>query len=475
MIPPDSAFVETRRRFFLRSAGGLGSIALAHLLNAEGGTVDSANPLAPKTPHFPPTAKNVIFLFMPGGPSQLDLYDPKPELKKWHGRPLPLSRTKDLKLAFIKPTAQAMASPREFRPCGQSGIEFSDYLPHISGCADDLCVVRSVHTDAFNHDPGELILMTGSMQFGRPSMGAWVVYGLGSETQDLPGFVVLSSGTSPSAGSNNWSAGFLPSAYQGTPFRSGGDPILYLQNPPEFSRPMQRARLDVLRQMNEKHQQETGDREIAARIASYELAFRMQVAAVDLLDFSKEPQSVQEMYGIGKEPTHSYAVNCLLARRMVERGVRFVLVAHGNWDDHNDLDKNLKKNCEITDQPAAALIRDLKQRGLLDSTLVIWGGEFGRTPMSQQQRADIAYGRDHHPNCFSMWLAGGGIRGGQAVGRTDELGLEIVEHPVHVHDVQATILQCLGFDHTRLTYHHMGRNFRLTDVEGTVARRLLRT
>jgi hypothetical protein len=445
-------------------------MALAQLLAAEDG-----NPLTPKPPHFPGSAKSVIFLFMPGGPSQIDLYDPKPGLKKWHGRALPLSLTKDLKLAFIKPTAQAVASPRDFKPCGQSGIELSDYLPHISGCADDLCVVRSLHTEAFNHDPGELVLMTGSMQFGRPSMGAWAVYGLGSETQNLPGFVVLSSGTSASAGSNNWSAGFLPSAYQGTPFRSGGEPILYLPNPKGFTQPMQRARLDVLRQLNEKHQQETGDTEIAARIASYELAFRMQTAAVELLDFSKEPQSMLEMYGVGREPMHPYAVNCLLARRMVERGVRFVLLAHGNWDDHNDLDKNLKKNCEITDQPAAALLKDLKQRGLLDSTLVIWGGEFGRTPMSQQQRTDIGYGRDHHPNCFSMWLAGGGVRGGQVVGKTDEFGLQIVENPVHVHDLQATILHCLGFDHTRLTYHHMGRGFRLTDVDGTVVRRLLKS
>jgi len=466
--------IETRRRFFQRAAGGIGSIALAHLMSVEGRTAP-IDPLAPRKPHFTGTAKNVIFLFMPGGPSQIDLYDPKPELKKWHGRSLPASLTKDLKLAFIKPTAQAVASPREFRPGGQSGIELSDYLPRLASCVDDMSLVRSVHTEAFNHDPGEMVLMTGHMQFGRPSLGSWVVYGLGSETRDMPGFVVLSSGTAPSAGSNNWSAGFLPSAYQGAPFRSSGDPILYLPNPPGFSRAMQRARLDALRRMNEKHEQETGDPEIATRVHSYELAFRMQLAAPELLDFKNEPQSVLDMYGVGQEPTNPYAVNCLLARRMVERGVRFVMLAHGNWDDHNDLDKNLKKNCDITDRPAAALLQDLKQRGLLDSTIVVWGGEFGRTPMSQQQRTDVGYGRDHHPNCFSMWLAGGGIRRGQVIGKTDDFGLQPVEDPVHVHDIQATLLHCLGFDHTRLTYPHMGRNFRLTDVEGSVVKKLLKS
>ncbi len=475
MNPTGTPSLDTRRRFLLRAGGGIGSIALAQLLARDGLAASTVNPLAPRQPQFKAAAKSVIFLFMPGGPSQIDLFDPKPELQKWHGKPLPLSLTKDLKLAFIKPTAQAVASPREFKQYGQSGIGLSDFLPHLGARADDLCLVRSLHTDAFNHDPGEMTLMTGSMQFGRPSLGSWVVYGLGSETQDLPGFVVLSSGGSASAGSNNWSAGFLPSAYQGTPFRSTGDPILYLPNAPGFSRPMQRARLDALRQLNEKRQNETGDGEIAARIASYELAFRMQIAAVELTDFSKEPKSVLDLYGVGREPTNRYAVNCLLARRMVERGVRFVMIAHGTWDDHNDLDKNLKKNCAITDQPAAALLEDLKQRGLLDSTLVVWGGEFGRTPMSQQQRTDIGYGRDHHPNCFSAWMAGGGIRGGQVVGKTDEFGLQVTEDPIHVHDLHATMLHCLGFDHTKLTYRHMGRDFRLTDVEGNVVRKLLKS
>jgi hypothetical protein len=448
------------RRHFL-------NLALADLMAAE------SNPLLPKTPHFPATARSVIFLFMPGGPSQIDLFDHKPELRKWHGKPLPASVTKDLKLAFIKPNANAAASPRSFARHGQAGAEISDLLPHLAKSADDLCIARGLHTDAFNHDPGELLLMTGSMQFGRPSMGAWVSYGLGSESSNLPGFVVLSSGTGPSAGSNDWSNGFLPSVYQGTPFRGSGDPILYLSNPDGFTREMQRSRLDAIRKMNEKRRRETGDVEIDARIASYELAFRMQMAAPELLDLSNEPKSLLDRYGLHREPTHQYGLHCLLARRMVERGVRFVMVSHGSWDDHNDLDKSLEKNCRITDQPAAALIADLKQRGLLDSTLVIWGGEFGRTPMTQQQRPDIAYGRDHHPNCYSMWLAGGGIRAGQTVGKTDELGLEAVEDRIHVHDLQATILHTLGFDHRKLTFLHSGRNFRLTDVEGKTAAKLL--
>ena len=456
------------RRHFLRAASGFGAFALADLLTKE------ASAHALRVPHFPATARSVIFLFMPGGPSQIDLLDHKPELRKWHGKPLPASATKDLKLAFIKPNANAVASPRPFSRHGQSGAEISDLLPHTAACADDLCILRGLHTDAFNHDPGELLLMTGSMQFGRPSMGAWVTYGLGSESQDLPGFVVLSSGTPPSAGANDWSNGFLPSTYQGTPLRSSGDPILYLSNPDGFSREMQRSRLDAIRRMNEKRLRDSGDAEIQARIASYELAFRMQMAAPELLDISREPRHILDEYGVNQEPTHQYGLHCLLARRMVERGVRFVLVPHGSWDDHNDLDKNLRKNCEITDKPAAALVRDLKRRGLLDSTLVVWGGEFGRTPMTQQQRPDIAYGRDHHPNGFSMWLAGGGIRPGQTVGKTDEFGLEAVEDRAHVHDLQATILHCLGFDHTRLTYPHAGRNFRLTDVEGNVISKLLK-
>lgn len=453
----------TRRQFLGRTAAGIGMMAVADLLRAEQGA------------HFPGTAKSVIFLYMPGGPSQLDLLDPKPELQKWHGKPLPASLTKDLKLAFIKPNANIVASPRTFARCGESGTEISDWLPHLAKRTDDICLLRAVHTEAFNHDPGEMVLMAGHMQFGRPSMGSWVVYGLGSESKDLPGFVVLTSGTPPSAGANNWSAGFLPSSFQGTPFRGSGEPIPFLASPTGYDAELQRARLDAISQMNRRRLAVVGDPEIEARIASYELAFRMQAAAPDLLDFSKESKATLDLYGVHQEPTHAYAANCLLARRMVERGVRFVLVSHGSWDDHNDLDKNLQKNCEITDRPAAALLADLKARGLLESTLVVWGGEFGRTPMTQQQRTDIGYGRDHHPNCYSMWLAGGGVRGGSVVGRTDDFGLQGVEDRVSVHDLQATMLHLLGFDHTRLTYSYMGRNFRLTDVHGDVVKKVLRT
>jgi hypothetical protein len=424
-------------------------------------------------PHHKATAKAVIFLYMPGGPSQLDLFDEKPMLREWHGKPLPPSATKGLKLAFIKSNAQAVASPHSFQRCGQSGAAISDLLPHLKGVADELSIVRGLHTNAFNHDPGELELMTGHMQAGRPSMGSWIVNGLGAETKNLPSFVVLNSGTPPSAGANNWSAGFLPSSFQGTPLRTTGEPIPFLATPTGWTQRDQRARLDLLRALNEQERIKTGDAEIEARIRNYELAFRMQSAAPELLDFSRETKSTLDLYGVNKEPTHSFASNCLLARRMVERGVRFVLLSHGSWDDHNDIDKNLAKNCAITDQPAAALIADLKRLGMLDSTLVVWGGEFGRTPMSQQQRSDLGYGRDHHPDAFTMWLAGGGIRAGQTIGRTDDFGLQVVEDKMHVHDLQATILHCLGLDHEKLTYRHMGRDFRLTDVDGHVVRKLL--
>jgi hypothetical protein len=330
-----------------------------------------------------------------------------------------------------------------------------------------------MHTEAFNHHPGQSLLFTGSTQFGRPTMGAWVSYGLGTESQDLPGFVVLSSGRGTSGGSMNWASGFLPSTYQGVVFRNSGDPILYLPNPPGVTNETQRARLDLIRQLNEERQAVTGDTAISSRIHSYELAFRMQMAAPGLLDFSKESPATLEMYGVSKEPTRPYGVNCLLARKMVEAGVRFIMLAHASWDDHQELNKKLKKNCDATDQPVGALLKDLKQRGLLDSTLVVWSGEFGRTPMGQLERIDEDPGRDHHPNCFSSWVAGGGVRGGQVIGKSDDIGLRVAEGGVHVHDLQATLLQCLGMDHTRLTYRHMGRDFRLTDVQGTVVKKML--
>ena len=468
--------VQSRRRFFQECAGGIGIMALAQLMEREGrGAVPEVNPLAPRKPHFPAKARNVIFMFMEGGPSQIDLFDPKPELQKWSGKPLPESMTKDLRLAFTKPNAAVLASPRTFKPFGRSGTEFSDFIPHIGACADDICLVRSMFTDAFNHHPGQLLLFGGSIQVGRPTMGAWVLYGLGSESQNLPGFVVLNSGVGTSGGTSNWSSGFLPSTYQGVVLRSSGDPVLYLSNPPGVTREMQRSGLDLLKDLNEEHLAQTGDLEIASRISSYELAFRMQMAGPELLDFSKESPETLAMYGVEDGPGKQFATNCLLARRMVERGVRFVMLTHASWDDHTDLNRKLKSHCEIADKPTAALIQDLKQRGMLDNTLVVWGGEFGRTPMVEiRDPRDVNNaGRDHHPLAFSLFLAGGGIKGGQVIGKTDDLCMNITEDKVHVHDLQATILHCLGLEHTRLTYHHMGRDFRLTDVAGNVVPKML--
>lgn len=475
MNAKDFVGIHSRRMFLRDVAGGIGTIALAHLLGQEGRAATADNPLAVKQPHFPAKAKNVIFLFMEGAPSQMDLLDPKPELQKWHGKPLPPSMTKDLKLAFIKPTASVLGSPFKFEKHGQCGMELSELLPHTATCADDICLVRSMYSEAFNHHPGQLFLFTGSMVGGRPTMGAWVTYGLGSESQNLPGFVVLTSGVGTSGGSDNFSSGFMPSTYAGTVLRNTGDPILYLSNPQGISRESQRARLDMLKALNEQHLANTGDVEIASRIHSYELAYRMQMSGPELLDFSKEPPETLEAYGVKKEPTRAFGTNCLLARRLVERGVRFVMLMHASWDHHSELNKGLRKNCGITDQPTAALLKDLKQRGMLDETLVVWGGEFGRTPMSEMRRPDEAEnaGRDHHPNGYSLWLAGAGIRGGQVIGRTDDLGLNIVEDKVHVHDLQATLLHCLGLDHTKLTYRHMGRDFRLTDVHGEVVKKML--
>lgn len=474
MRTQDLLQIHSRRRFFQSTAAGLGTIALSQLLAAEVKN-EPGNPLAPKPPHFPAKAKNVIFLFMEGAPSQMDLFDPKPELQRWHGKPLPPSMTKDLKLAFIKPTAAVLGSPRVFAKHGQCGMEFSDLLPHLATCADDLAMVRSMQSDAFNHHPGQLFLFAGHMIGGRPTMGAWITYGLGSESKNLPGFVVLSSGVGTSAGSDNFSNGFLPSLYAGTVFRNSGDPILYLSNPPGVTREAQRARLDALADLNQQHLAATGDREIASRIYSYELAYRMQAAAPELLDFSAESQSTLDAYGTTKDATKSFGTNCLLARRLVERGTRFVLLMHASWDHHSEINKNLPKQAIATDRPAAALIKDLKQRGMLDDTLVVWGGEFGRTPMSEMRRPEEAdnAGRDHHPDGYTILMAGGGIKGGQTIGKTDDLGLQIVEDKVHVHDLQATMLHCLGLDHTKLTYRHLGRDFRLTDVGGQVVNKLL--
>ena len=469
--------IQTRRDFFNRCAGGMGTAALYDLLAREGYAAElkAEDPLAPKAPHFAPKAKNVIFLFMEGAPSQMDLFDPKPALQKWHGKPLPPSMTKDLKLAFIKPTASVLASPRTFAPQGQCGMELSDLLPNLSKVADDICLVRSVRSDAFNHHPGQLLLFTGHTQLGRPTMGSWVTYGMGSESKNLPGFVVLTSGKGTSGGTDNFSSGFLPTTYSGTVFRGTGDPILYLSNPDGISIATQRARLDAIRDLNTERSMLTGDQEIASRIHSYELAFRMQSAAPELLDFSKESKATLEMYGVEQPATKAYGTNCLLARRLVERGVRFVMLMHASWDHHSSINTGIMQQCKATEQPAAALIRDLKQRGLLDSTLVVWGSEFGRTPMSEIRRPEEANnaGRDHHPEGFSLWMAGGGIKGGQVIGETDELGLTITRDPIHIHDLQATFLHLLGFDHKRLTYRFMGRDFRLTDVHGELVPKLM--
>ena len=424
--------------------------------------------MAPMDPHFTPRAKNVIFLFMTGGPSQIDLFDPKPELEKWDGQPLPESIAKSLQLAFIKPTAKVLASRREFRPAGQSDIELCEWLLHTAEIADDICLVRSMRGESVNHHPGQSLLMTGSPLLGRPTIGAWATYGLGSESQDLPGFVVLKTGSATQGSTGNWSNGFSPSTCQGVLFRGKGDAILHLSNPEGVTGRMQRQDLNVIREFNEAHLERTGDHEIASRIAAYELAFCMQATAPGLIDLAGEPEHIREMCGLNDEPPREYGALCLLARRLVERGVRFVLNQHAQWDHHSNLAKGLSSKCRTTDKPVAALIKDFKQRGLLDETLVIWAGEFGRTLLSEWRNPSdpASIDRDHHADGFSLWVAGGGIKGGQVIGKTDELGVTIAEDPVHVHDLQATLSHCLGLDHTKLTYRHMGRNFRLTDVGG---------
>jgi hypothetical protein len=468
MKPKDVA-----RRWFLQQCGvGLGSIALSHLL-ADTGFAATGNapedPLAPKQPQFAPKAKHVIYLFMAGAPSHLELYDNKPQLTKFDGTLPPADLLKGYRAAFINPNSKLMGPKFKFAKHGKSGLEVSELLPHISEVVDEIAIIKSMTTDAFNHAPGQLLMNTGAMQFGRPSMGSWVTYGLGSESKDLPAFVVFSSGkTGPSGGSSCWGSGFLPTVYQGVQFRSSGDPVLYLSNPPGVNAELQRDTFDSIRHLNQMRLAATGDPEISTRINSYEMAFRMQSSGPELIDLSREPKEILEMYGA--EPGKpSFANNCLLARRLVERGVRFVQLYHEAWDQHDHLVEDIRKNCVDTDQASAALIKDLKQRGLLKDTLVVWGGEFGRTPMVQGG----SNGRDHHPNAFAMWVAGGGIKGGVSVGESDELGFNVVKDQVHVHDLHATLLYLLGFDHTKLTYPFQGRNFRLTDVSGNVVKQLL--
>ncbi len=462
------------RRWFLQECGvGLGSLALLDLLTRGGcaapATPALPDPLAPKAPHFTPKAKRVIFLFMAGAPSQMELFDNKPGLARLDGTLPPADLIKNYRAAFINPSSKLLGPRFKFAKHGKCGAELSELLPHLATVVDDIAIVRSMVTDAFNHAPGQILMSTGSQQFGRPSFGSWVTYGLGSESQDLPGFIVFSSGAKgPSGGNSNWGSGFLPTAYQGVQFRSGGDPVLYLSNPRGVDPAVQRESLDALGRLNRMRLDAVGDPEIATRINSYEMAFRMQARAPEVMDLAREPQAVLDLYGA--EPgKSSFANNCLLARRLVERGVRFVQLFHEAWDQHSNLKNDLNKNCRATDRACAALIKDLKQRGLLEDTLVVWGGEFGRTPMVQGN----ADGRDHHPNAFTMWLAGGGIKPGITLGKTDDIGFDAVEDRVHVHDLHATLLHLLGFDHTKLTFKFQGRPFRLTDVFGEVVHKLL--
>jgi hypothetical protein len=469
------------RRQFLKSSGqlSLGAIALQTLGGKTSASATSIEPLAPRQPHFRPKAKRIIYLHMSGAPPHLDLFDYKPELVKRTGQFCPDEFTKGKKFAFTSGTPRLLGTPRNFSQCGKGGIWMSDAIPNFQSIADDVCVVRSMNTDQFNHAPAELLLFTGSPRQGRPSFGSWVTYGLGSENENLPGFVVLiSSGVQPSAGQSGWGSGFLPSVFQGVQCRSKGDPVLYVSDPPGMDRALRRRTLDALRDLNEMQAREFGHPETVTRIAQYELAYRMQVSVPEVMDISREPQKVLEDYG-AKPGDASFANNCLLARRLVEQGVRYVQLFDWGWDFHGtgpgeDIRDGLTNKCARTDKPVAALIRDLKQRGMLEDTLVIWGGEFGRTPFREGRTAEgKILGRDHYPDCFSILMAGGGIKPGFSYGQTDELGFSVVENKVHVHDLQATILHLLGFDHEKLTFRFQGRDFRLTDVHGQVVKDIL--
>jgi hypothetical protein len=470
MNPIRQHCLNVTRRHFLGGAGvSLGAIALNGLL-ARGAAPD---PLAPRKPHFAPKAKRVIHLFMAGAPSQLDLFDYKPELARLEGKPLPPSVYGSQRYAFIRADAAVLGPRFKFAKHGKCGAELSELLPHLAKVVDDVCLVKSLTTDQFNHAPAQIFFNTGFAQPGRPSLGSWVLYGLGAETRELPAFVVMSTGAGISGGSANWSSGFLPTIYSGVRFRNSGDPILNVSRPPGVSQKLQKDSLDLIRTLNEKRLAAEGDPEIATRIASYEMAFRLQTSAPELTDLSKESKETLDLYGCDPAKP-SFARACLLARRMIERGVRFVNIYHEGWDAHSNVSGNHKKNCKTTDQASAALVTDLKRRGLLDDTLVVWGGEFGRTPMVETNPAlGRSLGRDHHPQAFTMWLAGGGVRPGTVHGATDDLGFHIADKPVHVHDMQATILHLLGFDHEKLTFRHAGRDFRLTDVHGRVVKDIL--
>jgi len=451
------------RRWFLRDCGvGLGATALNSLL-----AQDQLLP-AGRT-HFRPKVKRVVYMFHAGAPSHLELFDPKPELTKRDGQLPPSELLKDYRAAFINPNSKLLGPKYSFHPHGQSGIELSELLPHTSKLTDDMCLIRSMHTEAVNHAPAQIMLNTGSQQFGRPSLGAWMLYGLGSQSRNLPGYVVLTSAKGTSGGASNYGSGFLPTEYGGVPFRGSGDPVLYLSNPKGYDAKAQRDSLDALEQLNQIGFEQSLDPEVTARIQAYETAYRLQTSAPELMDLHQESQETFDLYGIKDAQQSNYARNCLLARRLLERGVSFVQLFHEAWDQHGNLTKDIKKNCQETDQGTAALLIDLKRRGMLDDTLVIWGGEFGRTPMVQGGND----GRDHHNRSFSMWLAGGGVKKGFVYGETDDLGFNIARDPLHVHDLNATLLHLLGFNHERLTYRYQGRDFRLTDVHGKVLNQIL--
>ena len=468
-----------RRHFYSQCGIGIGKIALASLLagnwlerRSHAGSEAASNPLAPKPSHFAPKAKRIIYLFMAGAPSQLDLFDYKPALEKHDGQPIPAEIVRGQRYAFIRRDAKLLAPRFKFSRHGQSGAELSEIIPGLAEVADELAILKAVHTEQFNHAPGQLFMNTGSSLPGRPSMGSWVSYGIGSESQNLPAFVVLPSGGN-SGGVANWSSGFLPTTFAGVPLRSKGDPILNVSSPAGIDPALQRDTIDLVGRLNRRRLDDVRDPEIATRIAAYEMAYRLQTSAPELMNLAGETKETLEMYGA--EPGKaSFANNCLLARRLVERGVRFVNVFHEAWDHHSDVEGGLRTQCGLTDKPCAALIKDLKQRGLLDDTLVVWGGEFGRTPMVESNAAlGRKLGRDHHPQAFTMWMAGAGIKRGVTLGQTDELGFHTVEDAVHVHDLQATILHLLGLDHKQLTYKFQGRDFRLTDVSGNVIDKIL--
>jgi Protein of unknown function (DUF1501) len=477
----------TRRHFFGLNAAGIGTAALASLLGkdllADGGAPASSARSTHRglegLPHFAPKARRVIWLFQSGGPSQMELFDYKPRLEEFRGSDLPDSVRKGQRLTGMTATQDrfpVVPSLFKFAQQGQSGAWVSELMPHTATIVDELCFVRSMHTEAINHDPAITFFQTGAQIAGRPSIGAWLAYGLGSENQDLPAFVVMitQGGGDQPLYDRLWGSGFLPTQYQGVKFRSVGDPVLYLSDPVGFDKGLRRQFLDALGQLNQLKLQEFGDPEIATRVAQYEMAFRMQSSVPELADLSKEPEHVVNLYGEDARKPGTFAANCLLARRLAERGVRFIQLFHRGWDQHGKLPRDLARQCRATDQASAALVLDLKARGLLDDTLVIWGGEFGRTVYCQGRLAVDDYGRDHHPRCFTMWMAGGGIKPGITYGATDDYSYNITKDPVHVHDLHATLLHCLGIDHTRLTFKYQGRHFRLTDVHGNVVSNILR-